>query len=430
MKKSPEQILSGIYTENFDIIAEGFSARLNAGRAGHIEDFILAGLPDSHDERFLQSDMKILFGAEEREVYFTRPRLSRTFPGFPGMDVVVFENGFFAGGMTEVQDGVLCGSLKEVLAEYGDDFMAVYNSIADNKNDALTALNSAFMQDGAVVWIPAGVKLKQPLLIDNRFLSDEDAQMCFGRTLIVLGEGAGADISVLYRSAGETRFLVDHVREVIVGKGACLRLSEANIMGGGSSLLLNSYMKQEAQSRSESVFAEIGQGFARLALRTDLAGPHAEADLWGLYLASGTQHSDIELRINHLTPDCRSRQLVKGIAADEATGVFTGMVYVAPDAQRTDASQQNRNLQLDDTAHVFTRPQLEIYADDVKCGHGATVGQLDEDAVYYMRQRGVGEREARRMQMQGFVRDITDRCPSETFCEFISAEAGSQIEQF
>ncbi len=430
MPKSPENILSGIYTENFDIIAEGFSARMNAERAGYIEDFILAGLPDTRDERFLQSDMKTLFGAGEREVYFTRPRLSRTFAGFPGMDAVIFENGFFAGGMTEVQEGVLCGSLKEILAQYGDDMMAVYNSVADNKNDALTALNSAFMQDGAVVWIPGGVKLKQPLLIDNRFLSEETAQMCFGRTLIVLGEGAEADISILYRSDGETRFLVDHVREIIVGKGARMRLSEANIMGGGSALLLNGYMKQAADSRSESVFAELGDGFARLAMRTDLAGTHAEADLWGLYLASGAQHSDIELRMNHLSPDCRSRQLVKGIAADEATGVFTGMVYVAPDAQRTDASQQNRNLQLDDTAHIFTRPQLEIYADDVKCGHGATVGQLDEEAVYYMRQRGVGERDARRMQMQGFVRDITDRCPSEAFRELMASEAGSQIERF
>ncbi len=428
--KGIENKFSGIYTENFDIIGEGFSARMNAERGRHMEDFILTGLPGAHDERFLQSDMRTLLGSEERELYFTRPRLSRSFTGLPGMDSVVFENGFFAGGMTEIQEGVLCGSLKEILVEYGDDFMAVYNSIADNKNDALTALNSAFMQDGAVVWIPAGVKLKQPFMIDNRFMSEEDAQMCFGRTLIVLGEGAEADISILYHSSGDTRFLVDHVREIIVGNGARLRLSEANIMGGGSTLLLNSYMKQAAQSRSESVFAELGDGFARLALRTDLAGTHAEAGLWGIYLASGAEHSDIELRMNHLVPDSRSRQLVKGIVADEATGIFTGMVYVAPDAQRTDASQQNRNLQLDDTAHIFTRPQLEIYADDVKCGHGATVGQLDEEAVYYMRQRGVGEREARQMQMQGFVRDIIDHCPSEIFREFVALKAGSQIDMF
>lgn len=427
MPKGPEQILSGIYTENFDIIAEGFSARVNAARGEHMEEFILAGLPDSHDERFLQSDMKNLFAVEEREVYFTRPRLTAAFAGLQGMDTVIFENGFFAGGMTEIGKGVLCGSLRDAFSQLGDDLLAVYNSVADNRNDALTALNSAFMQDGAIVWVPDGIKLEEPLLIDNRFLSEETAQICFGRTLIILGEGSEANISVLYRSSGETRFLVDHVREVIVGKGGRLRFSEANIMGQGCSLLLNSYLKQVAHSRSESVFTELGQGFARFALRTDLTGTHAEAGLYGLYLASGTQHSDVELRMNHMSPDCRSHQLVKGIAAGEATGVFTGMVYVAQDAQKTDAVQQSRNLQLDDTARIYTRPQFEIYADDVKCGHGATVGQLDEEAIYYMRQRGIGESEARQMQLRGFVNDITGRCTAEAFCELVASEAGEQI---
>jgi Fe-S cluster assembly protein SufD len=164
------------------------------------------------------------------------------------------------------------------------------------------------------------------------------------------------------------------------------------------------------------------------SVEVNLTGPHARFDLWGLYMVAGQDKADISVRINHLAPDCRSSQLIKGIAAGEATGAFTGMIHVARDAQRTDATLQNRNLQLDDAARVYTRPQLEIYADDVKCGHGATVGQMDEEAIYYMRQRGVGERTARRMQLQGFVDDIINRCPTSSSRELFAAKADKIME--
>jgi Fe-S cluster assembly protein SufD len=164
------------------------------------------------------------------------------------------------------------------------------------------------------------------------------------------------------------------------------------------------------------------------SVEVNLVGAHAEFDLWGLYMVAGRDKAEISVRINHLTPDCRSSQLIKGIAAGEATGAFTGMIHVAPGSRRTDATLENRNLQLDDAARIYTRPQLEIYADDVKCGHGATVGQLDEEAIYYMRQRGVGEREARRMQLQGFVDDIINRCPTAESRELFTAKADKIME--
>jgi len=162
-----------------------------------------------------------------------------------------------------------------------------------------------------------------------------------------------------------------------------------------------------------SAFVLGGVGRVNLSLQVDLVGTGAEFKLDGLFIASSSSFTSVNVKVNHLSPDTTSRQLVKGIAADTATGSFSGMIYVARDAQRTDAMQQNRNLQLTDTAHILTHPGLEIYADDVKCSHGATVGQLDEESVYYMRQRGVSEAEARRMQLQGFAAEIIDRCPSE-----------------
>jgi Fe-S cluster assembly protein SufD len=169
---------------------------------------------------------------------------------------------------------------------------------------------------------------------------------------------------------------------------------------------------------------------AGLSLTVDLAGEGAEFNLNALYIASGARRADIEVKVNHLTADCTSRQLIKGIATDTATGAFSGMVHVAPNAQRTDASQRNQNLQLTDEAHVFTRPGLEIYADDVKCSHGATVGRLDEEAIYYMRQRGVSEAEARRMQLHGFAAEIVNHVSSEGLRETISAKVSGLIDRF
>ncbi len=183
---------------------------------------------------------------------------------------------------------------------------------------------------------------------------------------------------------------------------------------------------------TEEVFAvsktsgEASDTKAELSLTVDLAGEGAEFHLHAPYMASGVGEkagrADIEVRVNHLVSDCVSRQLIKGIAAGEATGAFTGMVHVAADAQRIDAVQRNQNLQLSDTAHIFARPQLEIYADDVKCSHGATVGRLDEEAVYYMRQRGISEAEARRLQMHGFVGEIINHCQSDSFRDDIGAK--------
>jgi Fe-S cluster assembly protein SufD len=183
------------------------------------------------------------------------------------------------------------------------------------------------------------------------------------------------------------------------------------------------------------VLAVGGVGSAvRLSLRVDLAGEGAELRLHGLFIASGTGKSagraDVDVRVDHLVPDCNSRQLIKGIAIGAATGSFTGLVHVARDAQRTDASQRNQNLQLSDEAHVFASPQLEIYADDVKCSHGATVGRLDEEAVYYMRQRGVSETEARRMQMHGFAGEIVNHCPSEVVREEIGTKISAILDRF
>ncbi len=162
-----------------------------------------------------------------------------------------------------------------------------------------------------------------------------------------------------------------------------------------------------------------------LSVEVSLAAPRAEFELDGLFIGDAS----VSVVVRHQAPDCRSRQLVKGIVDGDAKGEFVGRIYVAPDAQRTDAEQQSRNIQLSDTATVVARPELEIYADDVKCSHGASVGQLDDEAIYYMRQRGIDEGDARRMQLEGFAFDIASRVGSESMRDSIADKIGRLLSR-
>ncbi|MCM1150580.1 MAG: SufD family Fe-S cluster assembly protein [Alistipes sp.] len=167
---------------------------------------------------------------------------------------------------------------------------------------------------------------------------------------------------------------------------------------------------------------------ANVSYRTDLDGEHAESSLGALFLAGGEEHCVLELRTGHNVPGCSSDSLVKGIAGGSAVGEFRGLVYVAPDAQRTDARQQSRNILLSETARIVTKPQLEIYADDVRCSHGATVGQMDADAVLYMRQRGLSLAQARRLQIEGFAGDVVRRCGIEELGEAVMEAVARKME--
>ena len=185
-------------------------------------------------------------------------------------------------------------------------------------------------------------------------------------------------------------------------------------------------VKQAARSRCRVTTVQLSS--ANASYRIDLDGPDAENELGGVFFAAGGEHCVVKLRTGHNAADCRSDSYIKGVAGGQALGEFSGLVYVAPDAQRTDARQQSRNILLSDTARITTQPQLEIYADDVKCSHGATVGQMDADAILYMRQRGLSEAQARRLQIEGFVGDIVGRCGIEPLCEAVMKAASLKLE--
>ena len=214
-------------------------------------------------------------------------------------------------------------------------------------------------------------------------------------------------------------------REITLGAGASLTLIEIV----ESSLTAQNRITQAASSRMHTVLIALGGDEVTVESTTNLAGPRAESDLHALWFATGTAQIVLNTRIEHSVPDCRSFQLVKGIASDRGQGVFTGEIYVAPDAQHTVALQQSRNMLLGEQARIQTRPQLEIYADDVKCSHGATVGQMDDEAIFYMRQRGLSDIEARRLQIQGFANDIIRHISNPEIEEFIRHLVQQKIDK-
>ena len=431
MKRSLEEILSELYLSNIDIIGEGMPAWANAQRSVALENLNLLSLPDAHDERYRHSDMQSIFEGEW-ETYFIPPaggaEIEHIIPtdGY-AIDVV---NGFCkTDGLVTLDNGIAYGSLKAAMSQMTDVVSKYYNKCADNSHDAVTALNTVFVQDGAFVYVPANVQAQRKFNITFAYRSQEQAQRCFSRALVIIEDGAKANIVIAHQGCGTGKLLVDHVRESYAGDNSSLRVTEIASGPADMTAVTGSYLRQNAGSNVGMVNVWLQGGITRANMVTDLVGAECESNLYGLYFAGGSERIDINMDVNHLVSDCHSSEMIKGVVSGEAVGAFTGRVYVAPDAQHTEAFQQSRNIQLSETSKVFTEPQLEIYADDVKCSHGATVGQMDEDAVYYMRQRGISEEDARRLQLFGFVNDVISRCPAEESCECLARLAQERIDK-
>ena len=234
---------------------------------------------------------------------------------------------------------------------------------------------------------------------------------------VELAAGAAAHLVVLHTKAATSSL------DVELAEGAQFELTELFL----GETFCTTNVRQGARSRCRMTTVLLAG--ANVGCTVDLTGADAENSLGGTFLVGGREHAVVKLRTNHLVADCRSDSSVKGVAGGEAVGEFSGLVYVAQDAQRTDARQQSRNVLLSDGARIETMPQLEIYADDVKCSHGATVGQMDADAILYMRQRGLSEAQARRLQIEGFVGDIVRRCGEEPLGEAMLALAAEKLER-
>ena len=328
----------------------------------------------------------------------------------------IAEGRFSMGAAGHVQvsgaaDGVTVESLASAVATRPDELEPYLTRLAPVEGHAFTALNTAFFADGVYIRVPAHVVLEAPIQV--RFMSPAGTldAMTHPRVLIVAGEQSQASIVERYAGEGGGRYLTNAVTEVVLGDAAVVghyKLQQES-MGGFHVGSMHVRAQRSASFASHSV--SLGGSLVRNEIMAVLDGEGAHCTLNGLYLAGGQRLVDNHTTIDHAQPHCDSREVYKGILADRARGVFNGKIIVRPDAQKTDAKQTNRALLLSEDAQINTKPQLEIFANDVKCTHGATVGQLDDEAVFYLRSRGLGEADARRLLIQAFVGDVLNLMP-------------------
>ena len=433
MEPSIEKKLTELFLSNAELLDEGQSPLLTRPRRAALEALNLLGIPPKgpgNGDRYHYTDLRGVFG-EEWEHYFTPSHPGVAPDDLPGqMHRMKFLNGFCcdARHLTRLADGVVFGSLAAAAREYPGLVGKYYNTLPHGHGSAVAELTAAFVQDGAFVYVPRGIRVELPFAVECGLYGDGEAVASFGRNLFIFEEGSQAQLVIDYCTLSGVRSLACRTREIFVGSGARVEMVESCRLNERSSLVSASYARQQGDSVLHGVSVGLSAGLMRNEQTVLLEGRGAENHTNGLTIAGEQEHLDFATDIEHIASDCTSYQLFKGLAADGGTSVFSGRIYVAQDAQRTQAFQQNNNLLLSDGAHVYAKPQLEIYADNVKCSHGATVGQLDPEAIYYMRQRGIGLEDARRLQMYGFVLDVLGESRVQEMNELFDREIASKIE--
>ncbi|MGH9099493.1 MAG: Fe-S cluster assembly protein SufD, partial [Acidimicrobiales bacterium] len=324
---------------------------------------------------------------------------------------LVLVNGRFEPGLSMTSglpDGVRVTSLASVLAE-GDRLRPYFSRDHAAYRDAFGALNTALFSDGACVELAPDSTVREP--IEIVYLTDASSGPILSspRSLVLAGPKSAATLVETHVGLTGQRYCTNGVTEVVLESGAHLAHYKIQDEAEDAFHLASLSVHQGEDSRYASVHIALGSKIARDEVRVALVGERAEVDLAGLYLPRQSQHHDHPILVEHAAPRTTSRQLYKGIADQHGHGVFNGHVVVRPGAIGTDAVQTNRNLLLSDTAEIDTRPRLEIFTDDVACAHGAAVGRLDEDALFYLRSRGISERDARGLLTYGFATEIVER---------------------
>ncbi|MEW6302011.1 MAG: Fe-S cluster assembly protein SufD [Verrucomicrobiota bacterium] len=354
-----------------------------------------------------------------------------TFAKLPGARLV-FVNGHFSAKLSTVPPlpaGVKVSSMAAALAADASQLEKHLGQYARTEDNAFAALNTAFFQDGAFIHVPANTAVNEPVQLLFITTAHDSGATIQPRNLIVTGESAKLTVIESYVSTVAAPTFTNAVTEFVVGDNSAvehIKFQDESLQAFHVATL-HSQLGRTSNFISHS-FA-LGARLSRNNIRAKLDGEGLETILNGLYLTRAEQLADHHMIVEHAKPHCASHEYFNGILDDKSRGVFHGRILVQPIAQKTDAKQTNKNLLLSDDAQADAKPQLEIYADDVKCTHGATVGQMNDDAIYYLRSRGIGLETARRMLMHAFAGEIIDRVRHEAAREELDALIWNRLEQ-
>lgn len=422
---SSEKQYIDLYNQCKGMINKHAPQVLNDLRDKAFDDFCRLGFPSKKVERYKYTDMQKIF---EPNYGLNLNRLEIPVnpydvfkcdvPNLSTSLYFVVNDSFYDKMLPKcsLAEGVVVGSLSKVAAEHPELVAKYYGKIANTGDDAVTALNTMLSQDGLMVYVPKNVKVEKAIQVINILRSDVDL-MVNRRVLIVMEQGSEAKFLFCDHAADDRNFLATQVIEAFVGENAKLDLYCLEETHYKNTRVSNVYIEQQANSVVNHNVITLHNGITRNRLDLVFKGEGAECFANGCVIADKSQHIDNNTLIDHQVGHCTSHQLYKYVLGDEAVGAFAGRILVRKDAQKTSSNEINQNLCTTKKARMFTQPMLEIYADDVKCSHGSTVGQLNDAAMFYMRQRGISEKEAKLLLEFAFVNEVVDQIQLEPLKE-------------
>jgi Fe-S cluster assembly protein SufD len=414
-----------LYRENFREIARNSSPYINSFRDDAIKRFSELGVPTRANESYRYTSLDPFLNHDFSSYYmpgesdFVKAEEFRCDVTDLDAHGIVLLNGFYPTineRLRRLPGNIWIGSLNEAAIKFSEKVELHYNKYINGNTDGMVHLNTAMASDGVFIHVPEGVALGKPVQIVNLVESDQDI-FNQHRNLIVVDKNAEITLIICDHTLSPRRFLTNSVTEVFVGENSRFDIIRVQNEHNNAAKITHTFIHQERNSSASSNNITLHGGLVRNSTHHFLAGEGAESHSFGLYLADKFQHVDNYVNVDHSVPRCTSNQLFKGVLDEMATGAFNGCINVWKDAQQTMAYQRNNSILLTDDARMDTKPQLEIFADDVKCSHGATVGQLDENALFYLQSRGISKHEARLMLMFGFAHEVIQNIKVEALRE-------------
>lgn len=413
----------------------GVNDELSAVRKNALRLFARTGIPTVRNEEWKYTRISSLFN---KTYELGKPAVALTtadidacrLPGHEAANELVFINGRFAPEYAVIRSGGL--TVQPLEAAAGNEHKAIvdeyFNHSSDYLRDGIHALNTAMLEGGLFIHVAQRQVLEHPIYIYNITDARHTAVLSQPRSLIYIGERAEAAIAEHYITLGASDSMTNQVMEMIVAQDAHVEYYKIQNDQSQASQVSTAHIRQVGKSVVNTVTVSLNGGIVRNNLHAVMEAPYAEAHLYGLYFQQGESHIDNHTIVDNAVPNCLSNELYKGILDGNATGVFNGKVFVRKDAQKTNAFQSNKNVLLSETASVNTKPQLEIFADDVKCSHGCTVGSLDEEGLFYLQSRGIPHAVAMALLLQGFAVDVLEKIKSEPIRTYVETLIAARLK--
>ena len=409
-------VLKSAYTE-----LEGSSKHLSLFQQENWKTFSGLGIPALKHEEWRYVPVKNMFKDElqfsvEDTALDTSLIQQSLLPGTEDFNYIVFYNGRFQETLSVIKekDVLIIKSLETAAGDEDAEF--VENNLGHSHGyhpDGVNALNGSFAAGGAFIKVKKGTVLRQPLIIYHFADSRKGYRFAQPRILVSAEANAQSTIVETYINIGDGESLTNEVLEICTGRDSVTRYIKLQNEGKLSNYTGTTHVRQLERSNTHAVTITLDGGVVRNNLNMVMEDEHAESHMYGLYLLKGNTLADNHTIVDNKMPHCESNELYKGIMDGQSTGVFNGKIFVRKDAQKTNAYQSNKNILIGDQASANTKPQLEIFADDVKCSHGCTIGKLDEDALFYLRARGIAEKNAKALLLHAFASDILGQIENE-----------------